>query len=50
MEPAPPIEVTRLLARARAGDAQAMGDVFSALYDELNPTPCLIPAILLPAW
>ena len=36
MEPVPPIEVTRLLARARAGDAQAMGDVFSALYDELK--------------
>ena len=36
VEPAPPIEVTRLLARARAGDAQAMGDVFSALYDELK--------------
>ena len=36
MDAAPPTEVTRLLARARAGDAQAMGDVFSALYDELK--------------
>ena len=36
MEPAPPTEVTHLLARARAGDAQAMGAAYSAVYDELK--------------
>jgi hypothetical protein len=29
-------EVTRLLARARAGDADAMGAIYSAVYDELK--------------
>ncbi len=32
----PQAEVTVLLARARAGDAQAMGAAFSAVYDELK--------------
>ena len=36
MESLPPVEVTRLLARARAGDAQAMGSAYSAVYDELK--------------
>ena len=36
VEPAPPVEVTRLLARARAGDAQAMGAAYAAVYDELK--------------
>ena len=36
VEPAPPTDVTRLLARARAGDAQAMGAAYSAVYDELK--------------
>jgi RNA polymerase sigma factor (TIGR02999 family) len=36
MEAAPPAEVTRLLARARAGDAQAMDAAYSAVYDELK--------------
>ena len=36
VEPAPPTEVTRLLARARAGDAQALGAAYSAVYDELK--------------
>ena len=31
-----PAEVTVLLARARAGDPQAMGAAFSAVYDELK--------------
>ena len=36
MESLPPVEVTHLLARARAGDAQAMGSAYSAVYDELK--------------
>ena len=36
MDPAPPTEVTRLLARARAGDPRAMGAAYSAVYDELK--------------
>ena len=37
MEPASPQpEVTVLLARARAGDAQALGAAFSAMYEELK--------------
>ena len=36
VEPAHPAEVTRLLARARDGDAQAMGAAYSAVYDELK--------------
>ena len=36
VEPAPSTEVTRLLARARAGDAQAMDAAYSAVYDELK--------------
>ena len=28
--------VTQLLARARAGDAQALGEAYSAVYDELK--------------
>ena len=31
-----PAEVTVLLARARAGDAQALGAAYSAVYDELK--------------
>ena len=31
-------EVTQLLARARAGDAQALGTAYSAIYDELKRT------------
>ena len=30
------IEVTRLLARARDGDARALGDAYAAVYDELK--------------
>ena len=36
MESSQPVEVTRLLARARAGDAHAMGAAYSAVYDELK--------------
>lgn len=37
MVPASPeAPVTQLLARARAGDAQALGDAYSAVYDELK--------------
>ena len=36
MESAQQPEVTRLLARARAGDADAMGAIYSAVYDELK--------------
>ena len=37
MQPASPqTEVTVLLARARAGDAQALGAAYSAVYDELK--------------
>ena len=37
MQPASPqTEVTVLLARARAGDAQAMGAAYNAVYDELK--------------
>lgn len=36
MQPAPPPEVTVLLARARAGDAQALGAAYAAVYDELK--------------
>lgn len=36
MEPAPPPEVTRLLARARAGDGQAMEAAYAAVYAELK--------------
>ena len=36
VESAPPTEVTRLLARARAGDAQAMDAAYSAVYHELK--------------
>lgn len=37
MDPAPPVvEVTVLLAQARAGDHQALGAAYSAIYDELK--------------
>ena len=36
LEASSPAEVTVLLARARAGDAQAMGAAYSAVYDELK--------------
>lgn len=36
VETSSPAEVTVLLARARAGDAQAMGAAYSAVYDELK--------------
>ena len=36
MEPSQPVEVTRLLARARAGDARALEAAYSAVYDELK--------------
>lgn len=37
MQPTPPqAEVTQLLARARAGDAQARDAVYSAVYEELK--------------
>ncbi len=37
MDPAPPeVEVTVLLAQARAGDAKALGAAYSAVYDELK--------------
>ncbi len=36
MEPAQLPDVTRLLARARDGDADAMGAVYSAVYGELK--------------
>ena len=36
VEASSPAEVTVLLARARAGDPQAMGAAFSAVYDELE--------------
>ena len=36
VEASSPAEVTVLLARARAGDPQAMGAAFSAVYDELK--------------
>jgi RNA polymerase sigma factor (TIGR02999 family) len=36
VEPAPATDVTRLLSRARAGDAQAMDAVYSAVYEELK--------------
>ncbi len=36
VEASSPAEVTVLLARARAGDAQALGAAYSAVYDELK--------------
>ena len=36
VETSSPAEVTVLLARARAGDAQALGAAYSAVYDELK--------------
>lgn len=36
IEPDAPPEITVLLARARAGDAQAMGAAYSAMYEELK--------------
>lgn len=35
-EPDAPTEITVLLARARAGDVQAMGAAYSAMYEELK--------------
>ena len=35
-EPDASPEITVLLARARAGDAQAMGAAYSAMYEELK--------------
>ena len=34
--PLPPPEVTALLQRARAGDGQALGDAYAAVYEELK--------------
>lgn len=36
MQPAPNAEVTVLLAQARAGDGQALGAAYSAVYEELK--------------